>query len=397
MEKIWSYLMDNLFCKKTMLFYDFINTENRGKFENYLPTPEQIKRSVPNPCGWGTGMEDSMIHGGTMLEAALTAYDIYKDKRLLDLAKKFFSGMKNCASVSESEGFLARSISPCDGKTHYIDSSRDQYTHWIVAAAFYYKSGYASNEEKSFIKNFFVAIANRCRKYVNEQHSYNLCREDGGLGIVTGMWNVMAHEYMRLPMFYLAGLKIGGEESFGEDYIKYRDKAMEKSEQLDFSLYGHPFALNQMQMSLRFVYEYDEDEAFKARCEKLMLKIAQYGLSKVSGYAQTVRDSGELLYEESMSWDKLPATYNGYLSGYDYYVPLGFKSVDPRSLHSAWLLRDVGDAASLYTGLPHPTYNDELMIALQKTLAAINLEKHTSDAPVYLLLPYYTLERLKNQ
>lgn len=90
MEKIWSYLMDNLFCKKTMLFYDFINTENRGKFENYLPTPEQIKRSVPNPCGWGTGMEDSMIHGGTMLEAALTAYDIYKDKRLLDLAKKFF-------------------------------------------------------------------------------------------------------------------------------------------------------------------------------------------------------------------------------------------------------------------------------------------------------------------
>ncbi len=39
-RKIWDYMLKNLFCEKTNLFYDYIVAEKRGEFEKYLPTPE---------------------------------------------------------------------------------------------------------------------------------------------------------------------------------------------------------------------------------------------------------------------------------------------------------------------------------------------------------------------
>lgn len=394
-QAVWKYLLENLFCEKTGLFYDFIDVENRGAFGKYLPAPEYIEKCIPNPCGWGTGMEDGVINGGCMLEAAIAAYGAQRDETLLSYAKKFFAGLKTCASVSESEGFLARSVSPADGKSHYIDSSRDQYTHWVSAAAAYYESGLADEAEKAFIREALRAFAARCRKNVTPETGYNLLREDGGRGMVVGMWNVMPHEAMRLPMLYLAAWKIGGAEEFAAEYWKYRDAALEKSEEIDFASCSRVFALNQMQISLRFVYDHDDDAAFRERCLALMRRCAEYGLEKAIAQAEENAMHPERLNDKARPWNQTLAAYRGCVDGYVYYVPAGFKITRvPEALQSSWLVRDVGDAAALYTALPGAVYSGELMRAIEKTVAAIDFSKHTSDAPIYLLGPYHTLANM---
>lgn len=395
LAKTWDYLMDNLFCEKTSLFYDYIVEQHRGDFEKYLPTPDLIEKCVPNPCGWGSGMEDSMINGSCMLEAAIEAYILTKDVKFITLAKKFFKGMQLCASVSDSEGFLARSVSPVDGKTHYIDSSRDQYTHFVSAAAKYYQSGIADEDEMAFIRKTFCAFASRCRKNVTPENSWNILREDGVECIVTRMWEASAHEMMRPPMFYLAAWKIGGDETFRVDYMRFRDEGMTASEQIDFSRYDRAFAINQMQISLRFTYDYDDDVAFKERCLALMQKCANYGLKTAVSLADKYSANPILLNEKAKPWNEMAAWYFGNVSGYAYYVPLHFKSNAPGSLRSAWYIRDVGDAASLYTSLPDAEYNPKLALAVEKMLRAVDLSEHNSDAPLYMLTPYYTLENIK--
>lgn len=397
MKAIWEYLIHNLFCERTKLFYDFVDVDNRGRFENYLPNPTLIRHCVPNPCGWGSGMEDSMINGSCMLEAAIRAYTLTHDNRLPILAKKFFEGMKTCASVSESEGFLARSVSPADGKTHYIDSSRDQYTHWISAAVFYYRSGLADEEDMEFIRGALCAFAKRCRKNVTAENNWNLMREDGKRGIVTSMWNVQPHEMMRLPMFYLAAWKLGGDESFKEDYLNFRDTALEASENIILDSYERLFPINQMQISLKFVYEHDSDKAFRHSCYRLMKKCADYGYLKTIELSHRNTTNKELLCEKAKPWNKLSAAYQEFFEGYAYYIPMGFKCLAPGSLRSAWLIREIGDAAAVYTALPDAEYPEEFVGAIKKTVCTLNLEEHTSDAPIYLLNPYYITQIEKNK
>ncbi len=158
-NKIWDYIFDNLYCDKTKLIYDYVVPEYKGDFEKYLPTVDHIKAQIPNPCGWGSGMEDSMINAGVLISAAIDAYELEGDETYLTYIKNLFEGMKTCAAVSDSEGFLARSVSPVDGVAHYCDSSRDQYTHWIYTAAKYHDSGLASDEDKAFIKKVLCAFA----------------------------------------------------------------------------------------------------------------------------------------------------------------------------------------------------------------------------------------------
>lgn len=219
-DAIWAFMFDQLFCDKTKLFYDIVVPEHRGDFAAYLPSPEIIKAGFPNPCGWGTGMEDAMITGSVMLSAGIDAFAINAGQEIKQQIKDIFCGMKTCASISKSEGFLARSVSPVDGTTHYINSSRDQYTHWIFSAAKYLKSGIADNTEVDFIRKTLCAFARRARKNVTLQNNWDLLREDEKVGAVTQMCDCMPHETMRLPMFYLAGWKVGGDESFKEDYLK---------------------------------------------------------------------------------------------------------------------------------------------------------------------------------
>lgn len=395
---MWDYMLDNLFCEKTNLFYDFIVPEKRGRFEEYLPSPELIRAQIPNPCGWGTGMEDGDITGGVMLGAAIDAFYASGNETFASYAKKFFKGLRTCASISDSEGFLARNVSPVDGKTHYIDSSRDQYTYWVHAASKYYESELSDEDERAFIRSTLRGFAKRALNNTSESTGCNLQREDGRPGIVVQMWkNICPHEAMRLPMIYLAAWKIGQAESFRDAYLELRDEALKLSEMIRFESCCRMFALNQMQLSLKFLYDHDDDPQFKQRCLALIDKLAEYAREiAVKKCENDLIDANrEIVNYKARSWDRTPAAFNGYFEGYPYYVPMQFKSLAEGAPIGSWLIKDIGDAIIIALSSPNAKYDNELAAVLEKTISYIDLSEHTSDAPAILLEAYYAQSHLQ--
>ena len=107
-NKAWDAVWKKFFSGDTHLIYDHpIDTI-------YFPTPEEIRVSIPNGWGWNTGMEDSMISFGRMLDGIVYNYKTTADKGLHSYAALLLDGALMCATISGSEGFLVRSVLPSD-------------------------------------------------------------------------------------------------------------------------------------------------------------------------------------------------------------------------------------------------------------------------------------------
>lgn len=172
-----------------------------------------------------------MLSGGTALDALIADYNVTGDASLKAIADKLFKGMMLCANCGKTHGFIARAVSPKDGVSHYTDTSRDQYTHWVYAAIRLYNSSLCDNGQKAHIRRVLVALAERCETNVTKENDYNILRDDGKKGLVGKMWgDIGPHEYLRLPMFYLAAYHVSGDGHWKEMCFKYRDEALEKSE-----------------------------------------------------------------------------------------------------------------------------------------------------------------------
>lgn len=318
----WRFVFERLYCEKTKLLYDFLAEDTPDGAISHLPTPEMIARQVPNPCGWGSGMEDSAINGGLMIDALLTLYRRTEDPEILPVLHDFMKGYLSLAAVSDQDGFLARGISPVDGKSHYINSSRDQYTHWVDATLLFYESGLATDAEKQAITKGLVGFARKAEREICGDR-YEYLREDGQVGAVCKMWgSITAHEYLRLPMIYLAAYRVSGDEHWKEKYLQYREEAFAASERLYedgyMKIFIYAYALLQMQYSLRLIYREDEDPAYRQRARKLMEFVADYS----ERYTHIgVEEAKNPQYEGYRKWQEVPATFAEFTGGYAYYIP----------------------------------------------------------------------------
>ena len=61
-EQLWDFIWGSFFCDKTNLIYDFRIHNGKNGCTDDLPTPYEISKSFPNPSGYGTGMEDSVLN-----------------------------------------------------------------------------------------------------------------------------------------------------------------------------------------------------------------------------------------------------------------------------------------------------------------------------------------------
>ena len=212
MKNAWNYCFEHLFCEKTNLFYDHLYNLNKDGNICGLPTLEQINAQIPNPNGWSTGMEDSVICGSMMLDCAM----IKEDTKAI---KKIVEGLLLCANCSNSIGFLARSVSPIDKRAHYSNSSRDQYTHFIYSLTYLYFSPFCDEETKRKINKAFIDIATRMEKCVAPENDYEFLREDNKKGLCFKMWGEIGkHEYLRLPFVYLAAYLTSKDEKYKDLY-----------------------------------------------------------------------------------------------------------------------------------------------------------------------------------
>lgn len=101
------FVFSRFYSRRTGLLYDY-TADPEQHAAVFLPSPEQIACHYPNPNGWGTGMEDSVLNGGSLLDALIGAWHASPDDMLRDLALQIFDGLLRCASIPDSPGFVAR-------------------------------------------------------------------------------------------------------------------------------------------------------------------------------------------------------------------------------------------------------------------------------------------------
>lgn len=261
---------NNLFHPGTNLIYDYLTSWDSARKFDHLPTPVEISRCLPNPCSWRSGQEDSVINGGVAL-------DMYIHSNNGEMARKIYQGLRLCGTVSGIPGFVARSISPRDGKSFYPESSRDQYTHYVYALWHYFHSDLSSKEEKSEIVKLLTDVANFCEKHVTKENNWTLPRADGNphRSSVCRMWESQAHEIARLPMFYAAAWSVSGNDRYLKCFNRYAYEAAERSMNL-YSKSYRSFALMQMTLSCRLIHDLAPDAALKQKYAQVMDLIDEY-------------------------------------------------------------------------------------------------------------------------
>ncbi len=266
-----SYIEKKLISGKTDLIYDHIVCGNEGSF----PTENECRESYPNPEGYGTGMEDCMISGATMLDGLITMYERTESSDAARLASRIANGMLKSAESAESLGFIPRGVIPSDGKSHYIDSSIDQYTLFVFGMHRYFNSVLCTRDDKTRIKNIAAALAERASKNVTKKNNYDILRDDGGTTLCGRFWNNNTnHEKMRLPMIYAFAWETNKDSKFLKKYEEKIYEAIEKS--LPMTSYWHLYAIHQMQVSLKVCYDIETDSKRKAALLNIMCKAAEY-------------------------------------------------------------------------------------------------------------------------
>ncbi|MEI8350821.1 MAG: hypothetical protein WCG36_00770, partial [bacterium] len=187
-EQAWNVSWSRFFRPETNLFYDYISSKDPARSQDHLPTVAEVQRQFPNVCGWGTGMEDSAISAGVWMATICDRFDATGDWTMKGWADKVWAGMALLMRVSKSPGFLPRSVCLADGESHYINSSRDQYTHYCHGLWRFYHSPLADEAQRAAMRHILADICARMERNVIPENNHSLCREDGAPGLVDKMW-----------------------------------------------------------------------------------------------------------------------------------------------------------------------------------------------------------------
>ena len=285
MESMWNYVRGNFYSPATGLFYTVAPEK--------LPTPSDIselkplkKNGVPNWHGGMSGMEDSSMFGGIILAGLCDRFLVLGDDASRERAREAFRGLKTAATAHGDKGFVARGVSPADGKSIYPGSSRDQFTHSIHGMWRYYNSGMSSDEEKGEIRSILSDIADKMAREVRADavppYSFKFYRgmaDDRGVG---KMLEVYPHEAARLSMFYAAAYDVTKNQKYFNLYKKHLPYALSRTAELmkmtDKQLRSlvPAYSILQMQASLEVLYALEKDGALKKRIAELMDSLSEY-------------------------------------------------------------------------------------------------------------------------
>lgn len=382
-SKAERFIADRFFCNDTGLIYDFLVDD--GNAWHHLPSPEDIKKQNPNPCGWGVGMEDSMLNAGSVMDALIARFYATGEEKIKKTADSIFRGMMLCATVSSDNGFIARSVSPVDKKSFYYNSSRDQYTHWVYGAVRFFDSILSSKAQKHKIRQVLVAIAEKAAREVTQENSFNMLRADGKVGIVCKMWgDIGYHEFLRLPMFYAAAYHVSGDEKWKKLCDRYKYYALEQTKHFEPFRHNN-YVLLQVQYSLRLMYDLSYEPEFKSDCMALMISLAEYGEKKFYTSLKNLKDCGRLDFKYG-KWNEVPHTDCGEFGGYRYMNPAQSEWKENRSFYP---LRGVGETASVAALCYERKISPKIAMLLDKTADSVDYDCHYSYAPLLLFCGYW--------
>lgn len=306
-DQAWEAAWNRFYLPKVQTFADYLSSYEPGKEQAHLPTAEEVRRQFPNPCGYGTGMEDGAILGGAMLSTLCDRFSVTREESLRSRAAEVFTGLRRCTTVHGVRGFVARNVCPEDGRSSYINSSRDQVTHFVHGLWRYYHSPLADESAKQEIRKLLADVAERMIAFVTPENDYDFCRADGKrcpLGICR-MWNVQPHEAARLPMIYAAAWDVTRDERYHAKWRQYVDEAIEQS--------ANPggqkpaYALLQMQISLEVLHALEPDKALKSKILARMRTVRELGTQRfTSVLAKLAKKTPEEMRMVGPDWRHVP-------------------------------------------------------------------------------------------
>lgn len=394
-DSAWKAIWSNFYSTETCLFYDFLESLEPGKTLDHLPTAKEVRDLNPNPCGYGTAMEDCAISGGVILTALIDRYENEKRlgaapaslERIKTEARDVFKGLELLATVSNSPGFVARGVSPKAPGLCYINSSRDQVTHLAIAVWEYWRSPLSDEDACRRAADVLYAVADRMIRNVIPENNYDFLCSDGShcrIGICR-MANVEDHEAARLTAIYAMAWDVArrsGESEKEEKYWKYwRTIARETVEQSahiienkDLQNRMPPYAYLQMQESLNVLYTLEPDSELHEELSKTMAFISRRIATRQASALKTLQSRD--LTVVAPEWREV-----GGLNG-DYRV--------------TWYApRECGEIAlTIAADNANSSFNEENARLLQASLETPDFSKITSCGVFHLVGAYEKARRL---
>lgn len=412
-DDAWRQLTTNVLHPKTGILSDGIAPDEKKpglRCDRYFPTPAEIAKQFPNPAGWGTAMEDGVLHTVPMLLAALARHRALGDGESAAVARRIFVGLKRCVEVP-GNGFLARNISPFDLKSFYWNCSRDQYTQWVYGMWRYFKSPLASEKDRTDVARLVKMVAAYHEKNVTAATEFNSVRYDGHPAIYCRMWvadpfkkpvvtaenggsvdGLCAHEVLRLHEIYLAAWVVSGERHWKDLYDGIIEGGLHIAElPLRKNLAG--FTSFQMQLSQRLLWEEDPDPVRKQRllalltrgagCAAYSFQFTEKGLAALKGDVSAPMTNWrkqKMVYMNS-SWFRT----DDFIGGFPYLLP-DF-SGDYGTAYST--VREFGEGLCDRQLAPGLGPSAELDAKFDELMAKIDFRTHCSSGAVYPLLAYW--------
>lgn len=384
-ERAWSTLFDRFYSDKTNLIYDYVSSYDPAHRFDHLPTPDEIRAYRPNTCGWATGMEDSMLNGGVALAMVCDRYLATSDQTLRSIAHDLFAGIEACGSSSSVKGLVLRSICPADGKSYYIESSRDQFTFFIHGLWRFYYSPLSTDAQRSSIARMVVQVCQLMEERIIEENDYHFLMEDGRRGLCDKMWNTDPHEIARLPMFYALGYDLSGDEHWHDMYSRYAWPAariVDASHQVPCEVYG----LLQAQCSYELLYTLESRDAdLKAAWLKALRNSAGRAGAASGGYLKYIP---QRLDDKNMDWRRWPEDA-GWMKTHGYVMP-----TYPRILRDEhYTIREPGEAILVQLMCPDHELEPSQRHALEKNLTQVDYDLCALHCMLYPIAAYWRDQR----
>lgn len=280
---------ETLYCPETGLIYDYVTSREPAQRFAHLPCRAEVEANLPNPCGWGTGMEDCAINAGTMLD---TLWRIDGDPLW---AARLVDGMERCITLHGRNGFVARGFSVRAPEVCYSNSSRDQFTlavYGLWRVLRFFPTVPDSTREKAAV--LLKAIAEDCRTHVTPENHFNLMRLDGREALVSKMWECDDHEALRLPMIYAAAFIATGEREWLEEAKRFLGPGVEQSMRMHNRDSWWDLPIAQMQFSLLLLRECGLFPEKEAQLDQVLARTGEFGLSHLeSTIAEAEKFTGE--------------------------------------------------------------------------------------------------------
>lgn len=372
-KQLHQRITNDFYLPETQLFYDHYSDKDQSG-QGHLPDASEIMREYPNPCGWGTGMEDCALHAGSMIDSLCIMGDFAA-------ASQALHGLLRLVTAHGHNGFVARGLSPLAPNKCYPNSSRDQFTLAVSGAWTIFRSSPFFADRQLAVK-ILKLISGYCHEKIKPESSYNLLRHDGRHALVSKMWKNNPHECLRLPMIYAATGVAAKDQSklfLAEELL---EEAIIRTLTMDDSRNWWDIELSQLQLSIKLLLECQAFPNFTDKLHKALAKtalLARRELKILVDRAEKFTGNWEVCMSDWRKCDMrdiISSKEDGEIHYKSVIFPSNFYSVTE-------LLRGIGNllmTICLYGNIP----DDELR-RLWNILSSINFTRCNSGGIIQLL------------